>query len=314
MNTMIVLVRRELWENRSLWMVPLIMAGVLLLSVAIGGLHINDDNLGLGKGLVSADHQLTEMEKGRIADEFNKHQDKADFAYAMMISVLTMIEMFAICVVVFFYLLDCLLQERKDRSILFWKSLPISDGQVVTSKVLTALALAPLFTLLVSGVLQILVGAVVWLRFSQSFFGDFVPVWKPGIWLEIQAAHLMFVPTAILWYLPIAGYLMLVSIWSRKNALLWAVLPWVSLLLIEGLLFQSHRVADFLGDRFAGVFVLLDLPRNVQDKKMFQELLLGEWASHIGNVYASYKLWLSIAAGIAFFYAAVRIRRYRDEN
>ncbi len=312
MNTMIVLIRREVWENRSLWIVPLVIAAVLLLAVSVGGLHVNNNNFSFGTGSdTSAFQDMSETDRAMVADAIREHADKVDIVYAMSISALTTIELFAICVVVFFYLLDCLLQERKDRSILFWKSMPISDAQVVMSKVLTALVLAPLFVLLVSAVLQILVGAAVWLRFGSTAIGDFLPVWKPGVWLEVQAACLMFVPTMVLWYLPIAGYLLLVSIWSRRNAFLWAVLPWASLLLIETLLSQSHHVAVFLGRRFAGALELMALDQQRHDPP---DLTLGSWASHLGNVYVSLEFWISIAVGVAFIFAAIRIRRYRDEN
>lgn len=314
-NTLKMLVRREMWEHRSLWIVPLVMAGVLLLSVALGGLHVSDGDFSIGRSSGPEYGQLPPEDRARVAGELHKHADKLDFLYAMSISILTTIELFAICIVVFFYLLDCLLQERKDRSILFWKSMPVSDGQVVTSKVLTALVVAPAITLAISAVLQVLVGAVVWMRFGHSAIGEFLPVWNPSVWFQVQLAYLLFIPTAIIWYLPFVGYLLLVSVWARKNAFLWAVLPWVSLLLIEALLFQSHRVADFLGHRFVGVFELMEIetPQGRFNPELM-DLSIGNWIGHIGNVFASYKTWLSAAAGIAMIFAATRIRRYRDDS
>ena len=70
-------------------------------------------------------------------------------------------------IVVFFYLLDSLLAERKDRSILFWKSLPVSDTEVVLSKLATALVVAPVFVLLVSSVTAGAVRRRVVMRFQR---------------------------------------------------------------------------------------------------------------------------------------------------
>ena len=79
--------------------------------------------------------------------------------YAITLSTFTAVQLFTMVIVLFFYLLDSLLAERKDRSILFWKSLPVSDTEVVLSKLLTAAVVVPLFVLVVSAVLQVLFAA-----------------------------------------------------------------------------------------------------------------------------------------------------------
>jgi hypothetical protein len=111
--------------------------------------------------------------------------------------------------VVFFYLLDALLSERKDRSILFWKSLPVSDTEVVVSKLATALIVAPVIVLLVSTVVQLLFGPIMWMRFHGSLVGDMMMPWNAGIWLQLQAAFWMMTVAGIFWFLPLAAYLLL---------------------------------------------------------------------------------------------------------
>ena len=85
--------------------------------------------------------------------------DKKQIIYAITLSTFTAVLLFTMVIVLFFYLLDSLLAERKDRSILFWKSLPVSDTEVVLSKLLTAAVVVPLFVLVVSSVLQVLFAA-----------------------------------------------------------------------------------------------------------------------------------------------------------
>ena len=58
------------------------------------------------------------------------------------------------------------------------------------------------------------------------------------VWLQVQAAVLVLVAGGDVWYLPIAGYLMLVSVWARRNVFLWAVLPPVAVMLLEKLFLQ----------------------------------------------------------------------------
>src|SRR5688500_3753928 len=67
-------------------------------------------------------------------------------------------------IIAFFYGLDALHGERRDRSILFWKSLPVSDRTPVLSKVLVMMAVLPGIALRLSWAIQFvlfMVGTVV---------------------------------------------------------------------------------------------------------------------------------------------------------
>src|SRR5688500_16702177 len=119
MNALAMLIRREFWENRSLWIAPLVVAGVVLLASATGGVHLQGEDDG--------PFQLGLAALGAVIAE-------PQVAYLGTMSAFTIFQFIVIGFVVFFYLLDSLLGERKDRSILFWKSLPISDSQVVATK------------------------------------------------------------------------------------------------------------------------------------------------------------------------------------
>jgi ABC-2 type transport system permease protein len=315
MNKLVMLVRRELWEHRSLWIVPLVMAGVLMLVVAIGGFHFSDKDFSFGPNDAAAHlEHVPPEQRAEMLEKLTPDAEKRKVLYAVVIGMPTMIMLLALGVVVFFYLLDALLQERKDRSILFWKSLPVSDSQVVASKAATGLLIAPAITLVIAAVMQILFGSIVWLRMHNTLLGGLLPAWDVMAWLRIQIDLLMLVVTVILWYAPIAGYLLLVSVWARKNAFLWAVLPWPALLLIEKLILNSSKVAEFLGSRFGGVFREMAFGDRQMNGWEDRAPSFGEVASHIGNVFTSLELWLGLAAAALFFVAVVRIRRYRDEN
>jgi ABC-2 type transport system permease protein len=302
-NTLLMLVRREVWENRSLWITPLVIMGVILLAAAFGGIHSNGGDGNFVFGPQPTDEEL----KGILSTS----ADKREAIYGMTIATFTMMQLFTLGIVVFFYLLDSLLSERKDRSILFWKSLPISDTQVVASKLLTALVAAPIYVLLVSAATQLLFALVWSLRFGGTTLGQILMPWDGGVWLQVQAGFVALVPAVLLWYLPIAGYLLLVSVWARRNAFLWAVLPPVAILMVEGLLLRSNVFANFLGHRFGGLFEIMGFHEtNMVDT----ENALGIFMSHVGNVFTHYETWLGVLAAAAMFVAVVRIRRYRDDS
>jgi ABC-2 type transport system permease protein len=298
MNHMLVLVRREIWEHRSLWIAPLVVAGVILFIAAVGFIHVGGD---------ANFPWMQHMEDGRRHGP-GEHLGPRE-TYLVTMSMFTALQLFTLGVVVFFYLIDTLLTERKDRSILFWKSLPVSDAQVVVSKVLTALVVAPLIALAVSALMQILFGVVWWARFGGTPLGELLEPFQAGPWLEVQVTSLVFVPAVILWYLPIAAYLLLVSVWARRNAFLWAVLPPVALLMIEGILTNFSYVREFIGRRFGGVFEIIG-ERAANDPRVE----LGEVLGHLAQVFTHPETWVGVAAAVAIIYATIRIRRYRDDS
>ena len=303
----LMLVRREVWENRSLWIVPLVISAVTLLALALGGNMDGGAGIHFGHDADSGPDSSPESSSLSPFVSITKRQA----AYAIGISGVTFTQLLVLAIMVFFYLLDSLLAERKDRSILFWKSLPISDAEVVTSKALTGLVLTPIYVLLVSAVTQILAGIVVWLRLSNTGIGDLIPAVDFAVWAKVQVAFWTLAPAVILWYLPLAAYLLLVSVWARKNAFLWAVLPPVAILLIEGRLLRSHHVAEFLAHRFVGVYRLLNLD-SMRDSPGGSPLV--EFIGHVGNVFVSYETWLGVLVAAVMFVAVVRIRRYRDDS
>jgi ABC-2 type transport system permease protein len=312
-NNILWLIRREFWENRSLWIAPLAIAGVILVLTAFGGVHIGqNESFWFGTG--SSDlESMSPADRERMMGALGEIGDKRQMIYAFTLAMLTMVQLFALVFVVFFYLLDTLLAERKDRSILFWKSLPVSDTEVVTSKLLTAVVAAPIFVLLLSSVVQILFRLVIWARFGGSIVGDFLPIFDAGVWLQVQVASWFMTFTAIAWYLPLVGYLLLVSVWARRNAFLWAILPPVAVLIIEGMLAQSHHFADFLGRRFAGHLEIMEkAARNLSSEDRLPTL--GEALSITGQVFTSAEVWIGLAAAAAFIVVTIRIRRMRDDS
>lgn len=302
MNTttnLMMLVRREVWENRSLWIAPLVVCGVILLIAAIGGIHVgNGDEFWFGWNS-DAPH----------VSSVHVDPRKLEKIYAGTIIGFAVVQLLTLGIVVFFYLLDSLLAERKDRSILFWKSLPISDSEVVSSKLITALVLAPIYVLFIIAFTQLAFGVVWYLRGAVGLPGELLMPWDAGVWLQVQAAVAALVPAVVLWYLPLAGYLLLVSVWARKNAFLWAVLPPAGILLIESLLTDSLRFGEFLARRFVGVFQVMDLHGSGDAGPT-----LGVFVQHVAYVFTHYETWLGVLAAAGFIIAVIRMRRYRDDS
>ena len=311
MNNMLWLIRREVWENRSLWIAPLVVAGVILIAAAFGGIHVGDGgNFNLGTS--DSGIKLSEQDQENIRNAMSQTLDQKQIIYAITLSTFTAVLLFTMVIVLFFYLLDSLLSERKDRSILFWKSLPVSDTEVVLSKLLTAAVVVPLFVLVVSSALQILFALVWSVRFNDTFLGDALMAWHGPTWLKLQASFLVVIVTAILWYLPLIAYLMVVSVWSRRNAFLWAVLPPVAILTIENMILGSNRFGEFLGHRFIGVFELLE--RKIGSVHGSGMVTVRDVLEAVSGVLTSHETWLGVLVAAAMIFGVVRIRRFRDDS
>src|SRR5437867_5020340 len=222
-------VRRELWENRSLYIVPLIVAVVQVFGFAITTIGLADRRRAVL--LLDPAHQRTAIEQ------------PYDLAAAMMI--------FTVFIVGVFYCLDALHGERRDRSILFWKSLPVSDLTTVLSKATIPLVIQPLIVFAVvvcvhvimffeTGVVLVVHGmspATTWAHF---------PV------VQEWAALLYSLVVIALWHAPIYGWLLLVSAWVRRATFLWAVLPIIAVKILEKLAFNTSYFSGIVTGRLIG--------------------------------------------------------------
>jgi ABC-2 type transport system permease protein len=286
------LVRREFWEHRTLWIAPVALAA--LVAVSAFWIHANFDS-----------HDTAWM------GPFPGQTRVALFTIVQW--ALSMPLYIVMSFVLFFYALDCLYAERKDRSILFWKSMPVSDGMTVASKALTALVVVPLGVFL----LALVTGVVFTLLFGVRVSVGGAPVvlsWNTLEWLRGQAAMLLLLTLAVLWYAPAVAALMLLSAWSRRNPFLWLTVPAVAPL-VEYIVFRTHYVWSFYRYRRFGIWDALGIAHtNIITKQGIHPFgeLLGElnWRAGFLNV----DLWLGVIVAAALLYAAARIRRYRDDT
>jgi ABC-2 type transport system permease protein len=304
-TVMTTLVRREFWEHRGLWAAPLITAGMLVLLTFFtggraGGMRISVD----GK-----EAQFLTALSGPAQEKF----------FGVFIGALLVPQLIVALIVLFFYLLDSLYSERKDRSILFWKSLPVSDSMTVASKAIVALFAVPLMVWALSVLVSVLCTAALAFKVSGTPFAA-LATWHTGTWMAIQGLLLVNVLLAALWYAPVAAYLLLVSAFARRAVFIWAVMPAAVLTLVEHNTFGTDRVGAFLIYRLGGFFDAMGMgvsgnrntPPSIQagvaeveqiyDKLNALPLLL--------NI----DLWLGLAAAVAMLYGAVRLRRWRDDT
>jgi ABC-2 type transport system permease protein len=269
---------RELWENRSIYIAPLIVAAVILFGSFLGSFHLP----GLRRKALLLDpaHQRAAIER------------PYDIAAIMLI--------FTAFIVGVFYCLDALHGERRDRSILFWKSLPVSDLTTVLSKATIPLVVLPIvifatIVLTQFGMLLLSTVALLTSGLAGSTWANFN--------LFQQSLILLYGLIAIaLWHAPIYGWALLVSGWARRATFLWAMLPLLAISFFEKITFNTAHFASMLKERLIGF---------APTAFTFHTHSVNSAAITPGTYLSTPDLWVGLAFAVAFIVAAVRLRRYR---
>ncbi len=303
-STFKTLVRREFWEHRGLLYAPLAVALILVVFTLIGG--------GMPRGSV----QIHLDGNGAHFVSAMSGPEQRKF-FGIVVAGLMVPQLLVALVVTFFYLLDSLYSERKDRSILFWKSLPVSDAMTVASKAAVALLAVPLIVYVLSLVVSLVVFAALSVKYSGTEFAPMLQ-WHTLDWLTLQGVLLLNIAVASLWYAPIAAALLMISAAARRATVLWAVVPPLVLGLVERSTLGTDHVRRFIGYRLTGFFDAMGVG--------FERQLQASTAEQIERVATLYEkinaaplllsvhLWLGVAAAIALLAVAVRLRRWRDDT
>lgn len=308
-SAFLALLKRESWEHRSLVWAPLVTAALIVAS-AISSVILGDGlrgNIQIDVGAEGADFFA------RLATDL----DSQSKLFGIWMGSLMLPVLLVGLVVVFFYLLDSLYAERKDRSILFWKSMPVSDAATVLSKVVTALVALPLWVWLLSMIAGLVVFAAIALTVAGTPIaplGNF----HAATWVVLQLTMLQNLLIASLWYAPIAAWLLLVSAWSKRSPILWAVLPPALLSLAERMVFDTGHVARLLGERLFGFFEAIGASVNVADNAPTTDVLGSIRSAYDGMtaapLLAEPGLYVGLVAAALLLLAAIRLRRWRDDT
>jgi ABC-2 type transport system permease protein len=269
-------VRRELWENRSIYLAPLAVAAVALFAFSLSSIA----------GIWEKQLRL------------NPAQPQAPYDIAAGLMMLTGI------VVSVFYCLDALHGERRDRGILFWKSLPVSDLTTVLAKASIPLVILPLLTFAITVAMQwlmLLVSSAVVLASGQSV----KLLWTNLSFMRMSMLLLYHILTAhTLWPAPIYCWLLLVSGWARRATFLWAALPVVAIAGVEQIAFRTRHFAALVGSRLIGDVPTVSTSPNMFPTDPMTHIAPGTFLSNPG-------LWIGLAVAAMFLATAVRLRRYQ---
>ncbi len=309
------LLKREFWEHRGgfLW-APVITGAIVVVLYALLAIigSVAGRKHGGGFNLDESPQKIHEV-VGAFGDG------------VMLAGVILACVVLAF--VVFFYSLGSLYDDRRDRSVLFWKSLPLSDTQTVLSKAAWALLLAPLIAVVVG----LLIGVAMWLVTALTMTVNGLSaggaVFTHSHPLRIIGGVIAALPVYIAWALPTVGWLMFCSAWSRTKPFLWAVL----IPILACVIISMMNILPGLNLNLGAVWYVV----------VFRGLLSvapGAWYGRIGtssgngeintpeelanaidlrdswHAFATVDLWIGVVVGVALIAGAVYMRRWRDDN
>jgi ABC-2 type transport system permease protein len=279
-------IRRELWENRSLWIVPLTVAAFALFGFMIG-------SIGLPKKIRIAATLAPLPRHLMVVDHFS-------MAPVPIVLVAILVGVF--------YSVDALYGERRDRSILFWKSLPVSDLTTVLTKASIPLAVLPLIAFVVSTVLQCVMLLWSTVVLLASGVNPFI-VWSEFHFLQEPLILLYGLIVLALWQAPLHAWFLLVSSWARRTPFLWAVLPLVIISVLEKSVFGTGGFAAMTLGRLTGSYEYAFVQRQRPGKiPLIDDLTELTPLRFIGSP----GLWVGLIVAAAFLFAATRMRRNRE--
>ena len=270
--------RRELWENRAIYLAPACAAGLVLIGALLGA--------------AGMPHRLR---NAALDPMVQHHVLEQPYMFAALLIMLST------TIVALFYCMDALHGERRDRTILFWKSMPVSDLTTVLAKAIVPIILLPAVTFAITVVTQ----ACMLLIFSARMMSAGVSVAE--MWHHLALGQmwgmLLFHLVAIhgLWYAPVYGWLLLVSAWAKRMPWLWATLPLLAVGIVEKIAFNSSYLANWLAYRVNGPQGDA-VSKGAMQMNSLMRLTFGEFLLTPG-------LWTGLAATAIFVVVAARLRR-----
>lgn len=275
-------VRREFWENRYIYVGPVAVAAVFLFGFSISIFHVLVE--------MQASPWLSLMQQRGLFSQPYEFAEDLIMAAALIVGL--------------FYSVDALYGERRERSILFWKSLPVSDLTTVLSKAVIPIVVLPLLAFALTVLTQwimLMVSSAVVLAGGLSV---------SALWSRVEISHrwpmLLFHFLCIhgLWQSPIYAWLLLISGWARRMPILWAVLPPLAIGYAEKLVFNTTYFGSTIGNRFTGGSEGAAIMENGR--------AMNTVAPHsLFHFLISPGLWIGLGLTVAFIAIAVRVRRDR---
>lgn len=300
----LALVKRELWEHRSIFVTPIaigsiVTLGVLAMLVFASGFAAELDIAIFGAQNLAGDPERTAALTGFFLG--------TSWVFMMALAILTV-----------FYSLDSLYAERKDKSILFWRSLPVTDAETIISKLIVAIIVIPMMTVvgIIGTHIVNLIVTSIWVSMKGGDGG--MLIWGSVAFLDNWLAAFIVVLASGIWMSPFIGWFLLVSAYTKRSPLLMAFMPLFLIGLLEGIILRTHVFAENVLGRGDGLplFRMLDIERFFNEEQWRISEDATSLLAHldVAQFLTSPAMWAGVLVCALLSTGAIYVRRYRDES
>lgn len=300
----LALIKREIWEHRSIYVTPAAIASIVSLSVLAMLVFASGFAKELDIAIFGASNLAGEGERKAALTAFFVG---TSWLFLVGLAILTV-----------FYCLDSLYGERKDKSILFWRSLPITDAETVLSKLLTAVFVLPIVAAIgiVATHLVNLVITSAWVSMKGGDAG--LLIWGSVPLLDNWLTAFIVLIASGIWMSPFIGWFLFVSAWTKRAPLLMAFMPLILVPLLEWIFLRTRFFASAVLDRGDAMplFKALDFETFFEEEHWRAGLDKISLLDHLDIVQfmTSPAMWAGVIVCGLFVTAAIYVRRYRDES
>lgn len=300
----LALIKREIWEHRSIWLTPAVIAIIMSFGTLTALMFAGEFAEELNIAMFGAQNIAGEAHRGAVLTGLFFGSSGLFF---LALGILTV-----------FYSLDSLYAERKDKSILFWRSLPVTDAQTVISKLATALLVLPGATI-VAVIATHLINLIVTSIWVSAKGGDAIAlIWSSVPLMDNWMSLVILVYAATIWMSPFVGWFLFVSAYTKRSPLLMAFLPMVLIPMIEGIFSHSNEFARVVWGRMA----MIPIHSGFEIEEFFdddnfelnEQMLSVLGQIDLGRFLSSPSMWAGVVICGLLSFGAVYVRRFRDES
>jgi len=314
MNQFITLLKREFLEHRSIFLfvpaaISIFLVLMMALSVFVVNMEIGDDpdtNISIGdrrhetrdeerfdsngdSKVFASVRDIYTMKIQELAATDREYREEQISRFLMGLSAPVQV---VLMFVIFFYLLGSLYEERKNRSILFWKSMPVSDLSVICSKLTSGLIVAPAIALVCIAFAQISALVMASVLGAMADTEIWSVIWSPANLFSHWGHMTGFFMVQVIWSMPLFCWVLLVSAFARSIPLIWVIGVPIAVVIAEQILFPFDWFSDFF-TRHSQPYGGLQMGAANMDTTLIVDML------------SDMDLWLGILVGVAFIAGAV---------
>jgi ABC-2 type transport system permease protein len=287
--------RKEIWEfKKTLFWVPIIIAIFIIVAPLLKLLLMEDEQLSEWLDIITNIDNLANVE---------------GFTRIFLTAIMGMFVPFIMVslIIQLYYFTTCLFDERRDLSVYFWRSLPVSDVLSVGVKLITGALVVPTIFMLAATCVVFVFLLFALIACSVLSLGYDISLW--GLWgsaeivSNLASMWLNLLPYA-LWMFPVFAWLMLASMFASKAPFLWAILPIVAILLIESFVveylhldggFLLHTLREYFAfgqSLLSNNVAAIQLPRFMLFSALSSKISIVATLVGVGLMYITY--WLRV--------------------